>query len=60
MSQFLNRKWTVSKYLAFEQTAEERHEFFNGNLFVVPRSNREHCTIKENSICEIGTRLKSG
>jgi Uma2 family endonuclease len=54
------RKLTVAEYLAFERTAEQKHEFLDGELFVKARASREHNVVKENLIGELFVRLKGG
>jgi Uma2 family endonuclease len=60
MSALPKRRWTVAEYLAYERTAEQRHEFFNGELFAMAGASREHNTAKDNWIGELYARLKGG
>jgi Uma2 family endonuclease len=38
-------RWTVEDYLEFEQTAELRHEFFNGQVYAMVGASRRHTQI---------------
>jgi Uma2 family endonuclease len=54
------RKMTVAEYLAFERTAERKHEFYDGEIFDMAGASRQHNEIKENLIGELFGRLKGG
>lgn len=60
MSAVPKRKMTEEEYLAFEETSETKHEFYNGELFDMAGASRQHNDISTNLIVEIGTRLKGG
>ena len=60
MSAVPKQKLTEAEYLAFERTAEEKHEFYNGELFAMAGASRQHNEIKDNLIGELFTRFKGG
>ena len=50
-----NRPLTVEEYIAFEESADVRHEFINGNLIPMPGTTSDH-----NEICfNIAAALKN-
>lgn len=60
MSAVTKRKLSVADYLAFERSAEQKHEFLNGEAFAMAGASREHNILKENLSVELGGRLKGG
>ncbi len=60
MSAVAKRKLSAAEYLAIEQRAEFKSEFFNGEMFAMDRASREHNRVKENLVGEVGIRLKGG
>jgi len=60
MSVLPKRKMTEAEYLSFEETSEEKHEFYNGETFAMAGASRQHNDISTNLIIEIGTRFKGG
>ena len=49
---------TVEEYLQQEQTALDRHEYLNGEIFVMAGSTTDHATISTNLLIEIGSQLR--
>lgn len=68
MSAVPKRKLTVEEYLAIEEKAEFKSEFYDGVMYPVYRdgpeamagASRRHNYAKENLIVELGGRLKGG
>lgn len=58
MSALPKPKLTPADYLAIERKAECRSEYYRGEMFAMAGASREHNTVKENLIIEIGSRLK--
>ena len=54
------RKLTAAEYLAIEEKAEHKSEFFNGEMFAMAGASTWHNIIKENLSVELGSRLKGG
>src|SRR5690349_6416211 len=53
MSAQPKHKWTVEEYLAFERDSEERHEFYDGEIFAMSGASENHNLITLN----VGTSL---
>ena len=49
---------SAEEYLAMEETAEEKHEYYQGEIFVMPGATINHNTIVTNILVEIGQFLK--
>jgi Uma2 family endonuclease len=59
MTQALSSKYyTVEEYFALEQASEERHEYFNGEIFVMSGGSSNHSLITTNMIVALKTRLR--
>lgn len=52
------QRYTVSEYLAFERTAEVRHEYRNGEILAMAGGSYNHSLILANLIRELGNALK--
>ena len=60
MSAIPKKVFTEAEYLEFERISEQKHEFYNGELFAMAGASRQHNIVKENLSIEIGSRLKGG
>lgn len=58
MSAALKPKLTIAEYLARERAADFKSEYYRGETFAMAGASREHNTVKENLIVELGMRLK--
>jgi Uma2 family endonuclease len=58
MSAIPKTKLTPAEYLARERTAEFKSEYYRGETFAMAGASREHNSVKENLIVELGIRLK--
>lgn len=58
MTAIPRKKLTEDEYLAIEETAEFRSEFYAGEMFAMAGASRQHNDVKENLSIEIGGRLK--
>ncbi|MCW5959959.1 MAG: Uma2 family endonuclease [Pyrinomonadaceae bacterium] len=45
MSAILKTKLTAEEYLEFERNSEERHEFYDGEVFAMSGAKRHHNVI---------------
>lgn len=54
------RKLTVAEYLASENAAERKSEFYDGEMYLMAGASPEHNLVKENLSVELGARLKGG
>jgi Uma2 family endonuclease len=50
--------YTPEEYLTFERKSPIKHEYCDGFILEVPRSNRWHNLITGNLSCEVGTQLR--
>ena len=53
-----NRPLTVEEYIAFEESADVRHEFINGNLIPMPGTTDDHNTICMNIVQALRALLR--
>jgi len=51
---------TPEEYLAFEEQAEEKHEWWDGEVIAMPGTTDRHGLINANLIGEVHQRLKGG
>lgn len=51
-------KLSYEEYLAFERTAEERHTFWDGEIFAMSGGSLEHSTLETNLVVLLQERLK--
>jgi Uma2 family endonuclease len=49
---------TPEEYLAFERSADEKHEYFNGELFTMAGASFRHTTINANIIVGLKKQLR--
>jgi Uma2 family endonuclease len=54
------KKLTVAEYLAIEQKAERKSEFFNGEMFAMAGASPHHNYLNENLSVLVGGRLWGG
>ncbi|MEX5606385.1 Uma2 family endonuclease, partial [Pseudomonas syringae] len=50
--------WTVEEYLAFERDSQERHDFVNGEIFMMTGASENHNLIVANTIIALGIQLR--
>ncbi|MGI8642196.1 MAG: Uma2 family endonuclease [Pyrinomonadaceae bacterium] len=58
MSAIPKTKLTPEEYLEFERKSEERHEYFNGEIFVMSGAKRNHNVVAWNIGGELCQKLK--
>lgn len=58
MSQPAIKYITDSEYLAFEREAEERHEYYKGEIFAMSGASFKHNIIEDNLRVLVGSFLK--
>lgn len=51
------RRWSVADYLAFEETASERHEFIDGVIYAMVGGSDRHNLIAGNLFIALGNHL---
>jgi Uma2 family endonuclease len=52
------KKWTVEEYLAFERQSEERHEYFDGEIFAMSGASEQHILITGNTFSSLLVQLR--
>lgn len=52
------QKFTIEEYLAMEEAATEKHEYYRGGIFVMSGAKMPHNTISGNLFIELGIKLK--
>ncbi|MEO8611343.1 MAG: Uma2 family endonuclease [Chloroflexota bacterium] len=57
MSALPKKRWTAEEYLAFERASDEKHEFINGDIFLMGGASREHNLIVFNLARVLGNQL---
>ena len=55
----LKRKFSIEEYLLFEEQAEQRHEYHNGNVIPMSGGTIEHNQIAANMMAEIKIALRN-
>lgn len=50
--------YTVEDYLTIERSTDERHEFWDGQIYAMAGESPEHGTISANLVIELGSQLK--
>ena len=52
------QKFTIEEYLAMEEAATEKHEYYKGEIFAMSGLKVPHNTISINILVELGNKLK--
>jgi Uma2 family endonuclease len=52
------KKFTVEEYLQFENTSEEKHEYYQGEIFAMAGAKPRHIVIAKNLMRDIATLLR--
>lgn len=52
------QKFTIEEYLAMEEAATEKHEYYKGEIFAMSGPKVPHNTISINMLVELGNKLK--
>ena len=55
----LKKRFTIEEYLRFEEQAEQRHEYHNGNVIPMSGGTIEHNQIAANILTEIKVALRT-
>jgi Uma2 family endonuclease len=56
--QFVKPSHTEKQYLAVERAAKERHEYLDGEIYLMAGEREEHGIISVNVVITLGTQLK--
>jgi Uma2 family endonuclease len=52
------KRWTVEEYLAFERSSDEKHEFIDGEVYLMAGASRRHNLIALNAAASLHNQLK--
>jgi len=52
------QKWTVEEYLAMERASEEKHEFLDGEIYLMSGASRNHNLIQGNAYASLHNQLQ--
>ena len=55
---YCKKKLTIEEYLEREKVSEQKHEYYQGEVFVRPHAGRRHNLIFSNLFSSVGIRLK--
>lgn len=58
MAAIPEKRWTAEEYLAFERASDEKHEFLDGEVYLMPRANRAHNLITVNTSTTLHVALR--
>jgi Uma2 family endonuclease len=58
ISEYANQKISIEEYLAFDRGAQEKHEYYKGEVFAMSGAGKRHNIISSNLIISIGNLLK--
>lgn len=58
MSTARREKWTAQDYLAFERTSEQKHEFLDGEVYLMAGASANHNLIVGNIYASLHTQLR--
>ena len=60
MSSAFHRRYTPAEYLAIERAADQRSEFFNGEILAMSGGTASHAIICDNLLERVKNRLRGG
>src|SRR5258708_2742064 len=52
------QKWTVEEYLAMERASEEKHEFLDGEIYLMSGASRNHNLVMANTLASLHGQLQ--
>lgn len=52
------RKYSIEEYLKMEQLADDKHEYYQGEIFTMSGATIQHNIIVNNLLISLGTKLK--
>lgn len=55
---YSNKKYTIEEYLEMEEASQERHEYYQGEIFAMSGPKVPHGIISGNTFLALGTKLK--
>jgi Uma2 family endonuclease len=58
MSALPKKQWTVEEYLAFERASQEKHEYLEGEVYLMTGASRNHNLIVVNVVTSLNSQLR--
>src|SRR5687768_7892266 len=58
MSTAPKQKWTPESYLEFERASDERHEYLNGEVFLLAGASNNHNLVQGNTYATLHSQLR--
>ena len=58
MSTSATQRYTVDEYLALERASDEKHEYFDGEIFAMAGGSMQRSLIGANTVRELGNKLQ--
>ncbi len=58
MSAIPQKNWTPESYLEFERASEQKHEYFNGEIFAMAGATANHNLVAGNTYASLHTQLR--
>ncbi|MEP7292480.1 MAG: Uma2 family endonuclease [Chloroflexota bacterium] len=58
MSAIAKRNWTTDEYLVMERASEEKHEFLDGEIYLMSGASRNHNLIQVNTLASLHAQLR--
>jgi len=55
---YSNKKYSIEEYLEMEEASQERHEYYQGEIFAMSGPKVTHGIISGNTFLELGNKLK--
>lgn len=55
---YRNQKFTIEEYLEMENAADEKHEYYQGEIFDMSGAKHEHNLVVKNTYFDLGNKLK--
>jgi len=55
---YSNKKYTIEEYLEMEEASQERHEYYQGEIFAMSGPKVQHGIISGNTFLALGNKLK--
>lgn len=55
---YQRKDWTIEEYLAMENAADEKHEYYQGEVFAMSGAKIQHNIIVRNVFISLGVKLK--
>jgi Uma2 family endonuclease len=51
--------FTIEEYLQYENASQEKHEYYNGEIFAMAGASDDHCRISRNLLISLGNSLEN-